>query len=176
MMAVYAVDSTTFRESDDIVIGVYAGKFGFNLQWAHVLYGRCIQHGGVSDIWADAYYALYRYESAQLVHDDNPVARPGQVASTKRTRVTSVTCFVERERGRVQDAAARFTVSVDSAGRVRGEAVATGQSAVKITRMRVDPSHTATEIGLAVLLHLASREHHPAVADFMQRMRRRDEL
>jgi hypothetical protein len=173
-MAVYAVDSTAFRESDGIVVGVYTGRFGFNLQWAHVLHGRCIQHGGAPDIWVDAYHALYRYESAQLVLDDNPVARPGQVASTKRTRVTNVTCFVERECGRVQDAAARFTVSVDSVGRVRGEAVATGQSTVKIARMRVDPSHSATEIGLAVLLHLASREHHPAVADLMQRMRRGD--
>lgn len=174
-MAVYAVDSTTFRESDDIVIGVYAGKFGSNLQWAHVLYGRCVQHWGAPDIWSDAYLALYRYESAQLVLDDNPAAPREQVASTKRTRVTHVTCFVERECRGVQDAAARFTVSVDSAGRVRGEAVATGQSMIKIARMRVDPSHSATEIGLAVLLHLASREHHPAVTDLLQRMRRRDE-
>jgi hypothetical protein len=173
-MSVYVVDSTVFREKEDIVIGVYTGKFGSNLQWAQVLYGRCIQHGGASDIWSDAYLALYRYESAQLVLDDNPVAPREQVASTKRTRVTHVTCFVERECRRVQDAAARFTVSVDSVGRVRGEAVATGQSTVKIARMRVDPSHSATEIGLAVLLHLASREHHPAVADLMQRMRRGD--
>ncbi|MHB9837958.1 hypothetical protein Q8F57_024285 [Paraburkholderia terrae] len=174
-MAVYVVDSTTFRESDDIVIGVYTGQFGSNMQWAQVLYGRCVQHGGGPDIWVDAYHALARYESAQLVFDENAAARPEPVARAKRTRVTSVTCFVERERGRVQDAAARFTVSVDSVGRVRGEAVATGQSTVKITRMRVDPSHTATEISLAVLLQLASREHHPAVANLMQRMRRRDE-
>jgi hypothetical protein len=171
-MAVYAVESTAFRESDGIVIGVYTGRFGFNLQWAHVLHGRCIQHGGPADIWNDAYHALYRFESAQLVLEDNePIARPKTV---KRTRVTNVTCFVERECGHMQDAAARFTVSVDSAGRVRGEAVATGQSMIKIARMRVDLSQSATEIGLAVLLHLASREHHPAVAELMQRVRRGD--
>lgn len=173
-MAVYAVDSTAFRDNEGIVIGMYIGRFGSNLQWSQVLHGRCIQHGGAADIWVDAYHALYRYESAQLVLDDNPVARPEQSAPTKRTRVTSVTCFVERECGRVQDAAARFTVSVDSVGRVRGEAVATGQSTVDIARMRVDPTHSATEIGLAVLLHLASREHHPAVLDLMRRMRRGD--
>jgi hypothetical protein len=174
-MSVYAVDSTAFRENEGIVIGMYTGRFGSNLQWAQVLHGRCIRHGGASDIWVDAYHALYRYESAQLLADDNLVARPEHVQPIKRTRVTNVTCFVERECGRIQDAAARFTVAVDSVGRVRGEAVATGQSMVKIARMRVDPSHSPSEIGLAVLLHLASREHHPAVADLMQRMRRRDE-
>ena len=88
--------------------------------------------------------------------------------------LSEIITFVERECGNVQDAAARFTVSVDTAGRVRGEAVATGQTVVKIGRMRVDPSHSAAEIGLAVLLHLASREHHAAVADLMQRMRSGD--
>ncbi|REG60762.1 hypothetical protein B0G80_3573 [Paraburkholderia sp. BL6669N2] len=172
-MAVYAVDSTEFRQNEGIVIGMYTGRFGFNLQWAHVLHGRCIQHGGVADIWADAYHALYRYESAQLVltHDDE-VAKPEQLSPAKRKRVTNVTCFVERECGRIHDAAARFTVSVDSVGRVRGEAVATGAPLMKIARVRVDPSNSAVEIGLAVLLHLASREHHPVVADLIQRMRR----
>lgn len=173
-MAVYAVDSMAFRENEGIVIGMYTGRFGHNLQWAHVLHGRCIQHRGAPDIWVDAYHALYRYESAQLIPGNNPVARPEHVQPIKRTRVTSLTCFVERECGRIQDAAARFTVSVDSVGRVRGEAVATGQSTVNIARMRIDPSHSPTEIGLAVLLHLASREHHPAVVDLMRRMRRGD--
>jgi hypothetical protein len=173
-MAVYAVESTKFRESDGIVIGLYNGRFGFNMQWAHVLHGRCIEHGGGEDIWADAYHALHRFESGQLVLDDNEMVQPSQTAFKKRTRVANLTCFVERECGNVQDAAARFTVSVDTAGRVRGEAVATGQTVVKIGRMRVDPSHSAAEIGLAVLLHLASREHHAVVADLMQRMRRGD--
>lgn len=171
-MAVYAVESTAFRENEGIVIGVYTGQFGSNLQWAQVLYGRCVQHGGGPDIWVDAYHALARYESAQLVSDENAVARPETATCAKRARVTNITVFVERECRQVQDAAARFTISIDTSGRIRGEAVATGQSLVKIARMRVEPSHSPTEIGLAVLLHLASREHHPAVADLMGRMRR----
>lgn len=173
-MAVYAVESTAFRENEGIVIGLYTGRFGFNLQWAHVLHGRCIEHGDDDDIWADAYHALHRFESAQLVLDDNAMKRPSEIAPKKPTRVVNLTCFVERECGQVQDASARFTVSVDTVGRVRGEAVATGQAAIKIARVRVDPSHSAAEIGLAVLLHLASREHHPAVVDLMRRMRRGD--
>ena len=74
----------------------------------------------------------------------------------------------------MQDAAARFTVAIDSRGRVRGEAVATGQPAVKIGRMRVDPTHSASDICLGVLLHLASVEHLPVVADLMDRIRRGD--
>jgi hypothetical protein len=171
-MAVYAIEDTIFRQDEGIVIGVYTGQFGSNLQWAQVLYGRCVQHGGGPDIWVDAYHALARYESAQLVSDENAVARPEPATRAKRARVTNITVFVERECRQVQDAAARFTVSIDTSGRIRGEAVATGQSLVKIARMRVDPSHSPTEIGLAVLLHLASREHHPAVADLMRRMRR----
>lgn len=173
-MAVYAVESTKFRESDGIVIGLYNGRFGFNMQWAQVLHGRCIEHGGGEDIWADAYHALHRFESGQLMFDDSPTKRPRPVAPKKLSRVANLTCFVERECGQVQDASARFTVSVDTAGRVRGEAVATGQSTIKIARMRVDPSHSAAEIGLAVLLYLAGREHHAVVADLMQRMRRGD--
>jgi hypothetical protein len=174
-MAVYAVESTAFRENEGIAIAMYTGRFGFNLTWAHVLHGRCIDHGGHDDdIWADAYHALHRFESAQLVLDDNEMKQPSQTAPRKRTRVANLTCFVERDCRQVQDAAARFTVSVDTVGRVRGEAVATGQAAIKIARVRVDPSHSAAEIGLAVLLHLASREHHAAVADLMQRMRSGD--
>lgn len=173
-MSVYAVDHTTFRQGEDIAICVCVGRFGSNLRWEQELYTRCIQHGGAPDIWADAYHALHRYESAQLISDAGPVATVRHEGATKRTRVVNVTCLIERARGCVQDAAARFTVSVDSVGRVRGEAVATGQPAAKIARMRVDPSHSASEIGLAVLLHLASREHHSAVADLMHRMRRGD--
>lgn len=173
-MSVYAVDHATFRQGEDIAIGVCVGRFGSTLRWAQELYTRCIQHGGAPDIWVDAYHALYRYESAHLLSDGGPEAEVRLAPSTKRDRVAHVTCFVERERASVQDAAARFTVSVDSVGRVRGQAVATGQPTVKIARMRVDPSHSAAEIGLAVLLHLASRDYQPAVADIMRRMRRVD--
>ncbi len=175
-MPVYAVDHTTFRQDEDIVIGVCVGQFGSTLRWAQELYTRCIQHSSAQDIWVDAYQALYRYESAHLLPYDGPEAEVRPAPPKKRDRVTHVTCFVERARASVQNAAARFTVSVDSVGRVRGEAIATGQRAVKIARMRVDPSHSASEIGLAVLLHLASREFHPVVADFMHRMRRGDSL
>jgi hypothetical protein len=138
------------------------------------LYTRCIQHGGAQDIWNDAYHALHRFESAQLISDDCAVAEVGRAPTTKRDRVAHITCFMERERASVQNAAARFTVSVDSVGRVRGEAVATGQRAIKISRLRVDPLQSASEIGLAVLLHLASLDYQPAVADIMRRMRRED--
>lgn len=169
-MSVYVSESATFRQ-EDITIGMCVGRFGSDLRWRLELHTRCVQHSGAPDIWTDAYQALYRYESAQPVSDDGPVAGVRNAPTTKQKRVTHVTCFVERARASVQNAVARFTVSVDSTGRVRGEAVATGQPAVKIARMRVDPLHSASEIGLAVLLHLASSEFHPAVADFMRRMR-----
>lgn len=176
MTSFYAVDHATFRQGEDIAIAVCVGRFGSDLRWTQELYTRCIQHSGVPDIWADAYHALHRYESAQLISEDGPVIANRPVPTTQRGRVAHVTCLVERERASVQNAAGRFSVSVDSVGRVRGEAVATGQRAVKIARMRVDPSHSASEIGLAVLLHLASRDHQPAVADIMLRMRRGDPL
>jgi len=171
-VSVYVVEPATVRPGEDIFIGVCVGRFGSNLRWVQELYARCVQHDGAQDIWNDAYHALHRFESAQLISDECAVAEVGRAPTTKRDRVAHITCFMERERASVQNAAARFTVSVDSVGRVRGEAVATGQRAVKIARVRVDPSHSASEIGLAVLLHLASRDHHAAVADFMRRMRR----
>lgn len=175
-MLAYVVEPARFRQDEDIAIAVCVGRFGSDLRWTQELYTRCIQHSGAPDIWADAYHALHRYESAQLISDGGPVIADRPAPTTQRGRVTHVTCLVERERASVQNAAARFTVSVDSVGRVRGEAVATGQRAVKIARVRVDPAQSASEIGLAVLLHLASRGHHPAVADFMRRMRRGDPL
>lgn len=175
-MSMYVVDSAEFRKGEDIAICVCVGRFGSALKCAQELYTGCVQHSGTPDIWGDAYHALYRCESAELVLADGPVAMPKPTATTKAPRVTHVTCFIERARGRVQDAAGRFTVSIDSAGRVRGEAVATALPVLEIARMRVDPSSSASEIGLAVLLHLASREHQPAVTDLMQRMRRGDKL
>jgi hypothetical protein len=154
--SVYAVDHATFRQDEDIAIAVCVGRFGAGLRWSQELYTSCVEHGSAPDIWADAYHALHRHESAQLVSDDGPVTATRPASTTRRDRVAHVTCFVERERAAVQNASARFTVSVDSVGRVRGEAVATGQRAVKIARLRVNPSHSASEIGLAVLLHLAS--------------------
>lgn len=175
-MSVYAVDHATFRQREDIFIGVCVGRFGSNLRWVQELYTRCIEHGGAQDIWNDAYHALYRDESAQLLSGSAPMVEVGREPMTTRDRVAHVTCFVEHERAGAQTAAARFTVSVDTVGRVRGEAVATGQRATKIARMRVDPTHSASEICLAVLLYLASQEYQPAVADIMRRMRREDPL
>lgn len=171
-MSFYVVDRASFRQDEDIAIAVCVGRFGSHLRWTQELYTRCVHHSSTPDIWADAYYALHRNESAQLILDDSPVTETKSATTTRRDRVAHITCFVERERARVQNAAARFSVSVDSVGRVRGEAVATGQRAVKIARVRVDPSNSASEIGLAVLLHLASRDYQPAVADIMRRMRR----
>lgn len=54
--------------------------------------------------------------------------------------------------------------------------MATSLPVLEIARMRVDPSSSASEIGLAVLLHLASREHHPVVTELMKRMRRGDKM
>lgn len=176
MTSFYAVDHSTFRQDEDIAIAVCVGRFGFGLRWTQELYTRCVQHSSAPDIWADAYHALHRNESAQLVSDDGPVTATRPASTKRRDRVAHVTCFVERERASVQNASARFTVSVDSVGRVRGEAIATGQRAVKIARLRVDPFDSASEIGLAVLLHLASRDYQPAVADIMRRMRREDPL
>ncbi len=172
----YVADPGTFRQGEDIAIAVCVGRFGSDLRCTQELYTRCVQHSGARDIWTDAYHALHRNESAQLVSHDGAVTatRPG--STTRRHRVTHVTCFVEQERAAVQIASARFTVSVDSVGRVRGEAVATGRRAKKIARLRVDPFHSASEIGLAVLLHLASLEYQPAVADIMRRIRREDPL
>jgi hypothetical protein len=171
-MAVNVVDHAEFREREDIIIGVYSGQFGYSLRCCQELLGPCIQHGKSRDIWADAYHALHRYESAELVLDGGAVVATEPEAKTKRTRVMHVTCFVERARDRLQDAAARFTVSVDSKGRVSGEAVATNRPSVRIAGVRVDPSQSESEIGLAVLLHLASMEYNSAVDDLMARMRR----
>lgn len=174
MTSFYAVDHAAFRRGEDIAIAVCVGRFGSDLRCTQELYTGCVQHGGAPDIWTDAYHALHRNESAQLVSDDGPLTATRPASTTRRHRVTHVTCFVERERAAVQIASARFTVSVDSVGRVRGEAVATGQRAIKIARLRVDPFQSASEIGLAVLLHLASLDYQPAVADIMRRMRRED--
>ena len=176
MTSFYVVDRATFRQDEDIAIAVCVGRFGSHLRWTQELYTRCVQHSSARDIWADAYHALHRNESAQLVSDGVAVTAIRPTTSTPRDRVAHVTCFVERERAAVQNASARFSVSVDSVGRVRGEAVATGQRAAKIARLRVDPFDSASEIGLAVLLHLASRDYQPAVADIMRRMRRQDPL
>lgn len=176
-MAVYVVDHAEFREREDLVIGVYSGQFGYSLRCCQELLGPCIHHGSSRDIWTDAYHALHRYESAELVPDGGAVVptEPEAAMKTKRTRVMHVTCFVERECDRVQDAAGRFTVSVDTKGRVRGEAVATNRPTIKISGVRVDPWQSEPEVGLAVLLHLASIEHNTAVEDLMARMRRGDE-
>lgn len=183
MASVSVLDSVEFRPGEDLFIGVYRGRLGYSLQGAHILYGRCIEHSGNRDIWGDAYRALYRQESAMPILDldenGNPVpleppSQPRsrtQTETSKQRRVTHVTCFVERSRARVQDASARFTVSINSAGRVRGEAVATGHELIEFRRMRLDPSQTATEIVLAVLLHLATVEHEADVASLMKRMR-----
>ncbi|MEI5997626.1 hypothetical protein H3V53_10540 [Paraburkholderia bengalensis] len=175
-MSFYAVDHATFRRGEDIAIAVCIGRFGSDLRCTQELYSGCVQHGGAHNIWTDAYHALYRNESAQLVSDDGQLTLTRSASTKRQHRVTHVTCFVEQERAAVQIASARFTVSVDSVGRVRGEAVATGQRAKKIARLRVDPFHSASEIGLAVLLHLASLEYQPAVSDIMRRMRREDPL
>ncbi|CAE6710820.1 hypothetical protein LMG22931_01261 [Paraburkholderia nemoris] len=169
-MSVYVVDDATFRPGEDIAISVCVGRWGSALRWTQELYTGCIQHSGIPDIWTDAYHALYRHESAQLVSEEATAVR--EVSTSKSIRVAHLSCFVERARGPVQDAAARFSVTIDSAGRVRGEAVATGQPAVKIARVRVDPAHSASDICLGVLLHLASMDHQPAVASLMDRMRR----
>lgn len=171
-MTVYVVDHAIFRPGEDIAISVCVGRWGSALKWVQEMYTGCIQHSGAPDIWGDAYHALYRYQSAQLVSDKAPAVR--EASTSKSTRVAHLSCFVERARGPVQDAAARFNVTIDSAGRVRGQAVATGQPAVKIARLRVDPAHSASDICLGVLLHLASMEHQPAVESLMDRMRRGD--
>lgn len=172
-MSVYAVDNATFRPGEEIAISVCVGRWGSALRWTQELYTSCIQHSGAPDIWGDTYHALYRYESAQLVSCEGSVA--DKVPTTgKQTRVAHLSCLVERARGPVQDAAARFSVSIDSVGRVRGEAVATGHQAIKISRMRVDPRHSPSDICLSVLMHLASIEHQPAITDLMDKMRRGD--
>lgn len=169
-MTVYVVDHAIFRPGEDIAISVCVGRWGSALKWVQEMYTGCIQHGGAPDIWGDAYHALYRYESAQIVSDEAPAVR--EVSTSKSVRVAHLSCFVERARGPVQDVSARFTVTIDSAGRVRGEAVATGQPAVKIARVRVDPAFSASDICLSVLLHLAGIGHQSVVADLMNRMRR----
>ncbi|MDR5810624.1 hypothetical protein [Caballeronia sp. LZ019] len=171
-MAVYVVDHAEFREREDIVIGVYSGRFGYSLRCCQELLGPCIQHGKSRDIWSDAYHALNRYESAELMPVGGELVPTEPEAKTKRTRVMHVTCFVERARDRLQDAAARFTVSVDTKGRVRGEAVATNRPTIQISGVRVDPWQSEPEVGLAVLLHLASNEQNTAVDDLMTRLRK----
>jgi len=72
-MLAYVVEPARFRQDEDIAIAVCVGRFGSDLRWTQELYTRCIQHSGVPDIWADAYHALHRYESAQLISEDGPV-------------------------------------------------------------------------------------------------------
>ncbi|MDR5819298.1 hypothetical protein [Caballeronia sp. LZ043] len=176
-MAVYVVDHAEFREREDLVIGVYSGQFGYNMSCFQELLGPCIHHGGSRDIWADAYHALQRYESAELiggVDADAPLTPSPTPASSKRKRDMHVTCFVERACDRVQDAAGRFTVAVDAKGRISGEAVATNQRTLRVAGVRVDPSQSISEVCLAVLMHLSSIQHHAVVDDLMTRMRRRN--
>ena len=173
MTSAYVLDRAEFRKDEDLLVGVYTGRFGRNLNWSQVLCAQCIQRSGARDIWGDAYHALYRYESGELVIDDGQTEQPAQRETSKQRRVSHLTCFIERNRARVQDASARFTVSISSAGRVRGEAVATGQQTVEIARMRVNPLQLPIDIVLEVLLHLATIEH-PEVRELMQRIRRAD--